>query len=146
MRKEANGGVSDSEPEVNEEDDAGWSDWEDDSSSSDASSAWEDVSSDEDDLVISDSEDEEREKRRKERRKRKLKVAKDDEDETAEDVAKKGQVKVHDVEQDREEGDEDVETKSVVSAATTEVSLATKKLSLLAQQKVSFRVSQDLTE
>ncbi len=96
MRKEANGGISDDEGEVevDEEDDAGWDNWEVESDDSTDSGGWEDVSSDGDDLEISDSEDEEAE-------------------------------------------DED-DSQSVVSAATTELSQTTKKLSLLAQQKVCF--------
>lgn len=109
MRKEANGGVSDDEMDIDEDEEGGWSDWEREDSDSDESSGWENVSSDGEEFEVSDSEDEERDKKRKGR-----KGAKKDEDE------------------DSEEED----AKSVVSAAPTDASLATKKLSLLAQQKI----------
>ena len=113
MRKEANGGVSDDEDDlrVDEHDEAGWDDWEVESNVSSQSDGWEDVSSDGGDIVISDSEDE---------------------------VPAKG--KKRKFEAPREEADEEDDSKSVVSAATTELSQNTKKLSLLAQRKVGFLV------
>jgi len=111
MRKEAKGGISDDEGEVevDEEDDAGWDNWEVESDDSTDSGGWEDVSSDGDDLEISDSEDEKPVKGKK----RKLEALK-------------------------EEAEDEDDSQSVVSAATTELSQTTKKLSLLAQQKVCF--------
>jgi protein SDA1 len=121
LRKEANGGVSDDDVDMEEEDDeAGWDNWdvESDSGSSSSSGGWEDVSSDGDDLEISDSDDEAPKKKAV---KSKLKrVAEEDEDAD-------------------EDEDVDMDAKSVVSAApsaATEVSQTTKKLSLLAQQKI----------
>jgi protein SDA1 len=105
--------------DVDENDEAGWSDWEAESEGSTDSSGWEEVSSDgDDDLVISDSDDEAGDKAKKSKSKAATKKTKKDEKE--------------DIEMD----DED-DTKSVVSVATTQVSEGTKKLSLLAQQKVS---------
>ena len=123
MKREANPEPVDSGDElsVDEDDDAGWSDWENDSDTTE-SSGWEDVSSDGDELEISDSEDEEREKR-KPKKAKKTDAPKDDPSaENNEGVA--------DVEMD--------DSKSAVSGVTTQVSQATKKLSLLAQQKVSY--------
>ena len=110
MRKEANGGVSDDEAEleVDEDDEAGWDNWEVESADSSDSGGWKNVSSDGDDLVISDSDDE------------------------AGPKVTKRKLQVLDEENDAESDD----TKSVVSAAITEISQTTKKLSLLAQQKV----------
>lgn len=118
LRKEANGGASDeSDVEIDEDDEKGWENWDVESDSSDSSSGWEEVSSDGDDLEISDSEDE-----RPKAKKAKL-AAVDEEDEEASDA-------------------EMDDAKSVVSAApsaaTTAVSESTKKLSMLAQQKVRF--------
>ncbi len=109
MRKEANGGVSDDEGdvEVDEDDEAGWDDWEVESDDSTDSGGWEEVSSNGEDLEISDSDDEVPVKAKK----RKLESL---------------------MEEDEDEDD----SKSVVSAVTTELSQTTKKLSLLAQQKV----------
>lgn len=122
LRKEANGGVSDDDVDMEDEDDeTGWDNWdvESDSGSSSSSGGWEDVASDGDDLEISDSDDE---APKKKAAKSKLKrVAEEDE------------------EKDEEDEDVDMDAKSVVSAApsaATEVSQTTKKLSLLAQQKI----------
>lgn len=120
LRKEANGGVSDDDVDMEEEDDeAGWDNWDVESDSGSSSSGgWEDVSSDGEDLEISDSDDE---APKKKAAKSKLKrVAEEDEDADEDD-------------------DVDMDAKSVVSAApsaATEVSQTTKKLSLLAQQKI----------
>lgn len=119
LRKEANDGVSDdSDIEMQEEDDdAGWENWDVETDSSEVSSGWEDVSSEGDDFHISDSEDE-----------------------TPKRPSKKA--KLGPVEEDEEDGDD---AKSVVSIAPstttigTEASLATRKLSSLAQQKVNFK-------
>ena len=112
MRKEANGGVSDDEDDlrVDEHDEAGWDNWEVESNVSSDSAGWENVSSDGDDIEISDSEDEVPARSNK---KRKLETL-------------------------REEADAEDDSKSVVSTTTTEFSQSTKKLSLLAQQKVRF--------
>lgn len=130
MRKEANGGASDDDdaelefPEEDEEDDKGWEDWEVESDSGSDSSGWENVSSDGDDLEISDSDDEQP----KAKKAKKGKLSKVDEADEDEDV-------------EMDAADDEDDAKSTVSAATamtagTEVSLATKKLSLLAQQKI----------
>jgi protein SDA1 len=103
--------------DIDENDEAGWSDWDLESEASSDSGGWEEVSSDGDDLVISDSEDEGR----------KPKKAKTAPKAEPIDVAM-----------------DDDDTKSVVSVATTQVSEGTKKLSLLAQQKV--RLSTDCTD
>jgi protein SDA1 len=100
-----------------EDDEAGWENWEVESNTGSESSGWQDVSSDGEDLEISDSEDEAPKQGWKNRPK---KVAEKDEDE----------------DEDMADGDD---AKSVVSAApsaSTEVSQTTKKLSLLAQQKI----------
>ena len=128
MRKEANDGVSDSEVNIDEDDQGGWSDWEVESDSSEASSGWEDVSDGGgDDFEVSDSEDEKEGKKEKKDLKGKGKAK----------VVKKTQVEEEEEGEDQEAGENEDETKSVVSAAPTDMSLATKKLSLLAQQKVS---------
>ena len=138
MRREANADKpydSGDELSIDEADDAGWSDWEQDSESSE-SSGWESVSSEGDEFEISDSEDEEREKLKASKEKLKSKMK-------AKAAAKaKAQTEESEGDDDDEgEGEEGLdeweETKSVVSGTTTEFSLATKKLSLLAQQKVS---------
>lgn len=116
MRKEANGGMSDGSdvefPE-NEEDEGGWDDWDRESDASDQSSGWENVSDGGDEIEISDSEDE------GPRKAKKAKIEK----------------KVEEVAED-EDVDMDDDTKSVVSAAPSAATDSTKKLSLLAQQKV----------
>lgn len=110
MRKEANGGVSDDEDApMDEDDEAGWENWEAESDSESESDGWVDVDSDGDDLEISDSEDEGKPKREKRKRRRGAE------------------------ESDSEDSDDDA--KSVVSTATSATSEA-KKLSLLAQQKI----------
>ncbi|ORX40596.1 SDA1-domain-containing protein [Kockovaella imperatae] len=119
MRREANPDEpvdSGDELSIDEDDEGGWSDWERESESSD-SSGWEDVSSGEDDFEVSDSEDEEREKR---------KASKKGKGKTVDKVAEAEDVDMDDVD----------DSKSMVSMATTDVSGATKKLSLLAQQKI----------
>ncbi|WVR07695.1 hypothetical protein IAU60_004737 [Kwoniella sp. DSM 27419] len=124
MRKEANGGVSDgsdAEMEVDEDDDAGWENWDVESEAGSDSSGWEEVSSGDEDIEISDSEDEndrKRDKKEKKAKRKGKKLAEDDEEEG------------------KDEDDEMDDAKSVVSAAPTEASQATKKLSLLAQQKI----------
>lgn len=120
MRKEANGGVSDgSDVEFPEGDDeGGWDDWDRESDASDESSGWENVSDDGDDLEISDSDDE------APRKAKKAKIDKTIEEEVKED--------------EDEDVDMDDDTKSVVSAAPSAATEVTKKLSLLAQQKVSL--------
>ncbi|ORY33460.1 putative cell cycle-related protein [Naematelia encephala] len=132
LKKEANGGVSDdsdAEMVVDEDDEAGWENWDVESDSSSASSGWEDVLSDGDDLVISDSEDEKPVKGKK----RKLG---DDDDEVEKKTEKKRKV-IGDGEEDEDEDMDD--GKSVVSVATTSMTAESgtvKKLSLLAQQKI----------
>lgn len=120
MRKEANGGVSDDEDApMDEDDEAGWENWEAESDSESESDGWVDVDSDGDDLEISDSEDEGKPKRdKREKRRRRRGAESDSEDEDADAAA---------------ESDDDA--KSVVSTATSATSEA-KKLSLLAQQKI----------
>lgn len=125
MRKEANGGVSDdsdAEFPEGEEDEGGWDNWDRQSEAgSSDSSGWEEVVDDDDELEISDSDDDEPKAKR-------AKISKETEE-------------VEDVEVDAEDEDEDVDmdddTKSVVSAAPSAATDSTKKLSLLAQQKVS---------
>jgi len=127
MRKEANGGVSDDSDAglPDEDDEAGWDNWDMESNASDASSGWEEVSEGGDEIELSDSEDDEP-KRKKGKNsddapRKKAKMMENDEDAVdAEDV-------------DMEEDDD---AKSVVSAAPSAATDATKKLSLLAQQKV----------
>lgn len=109
MRKEANGGVSDDEG-IDEDDDAGWENWDVESDSGSDSSGWLDVPSDADDFDISDSEDE-----GKSKRKDQTKKAKKDDKEM--------------------EVDDDDDAKSVVSTATS-AATEEKKISLLAQQKI----------
>ncbi|WVR00187.1 hypothetical protein IAU59_007329 [Kwoniella sp. CBS 9459] len=124
MRKEANGGVSDgsdAEMEIDEDDEAGWENWDVESDTGSDSSGWQDVSDDDDDLEISDSDDEDS-KKKKEKKKSKTKGKKVAQEEDSDD------------EKDEDEDMDDA--KSVVSAAPTDVSQATKKLSLLAQQKI----------
>ncbi|WVQ74172.1 hypothetical protein IAR50_003765 [Cryptococcus sp. DSM 104548] len=111
--------------EVDEGDEAGWEKWEAESDDDSDSSGWQSVSSGDEDLDISDSEDEtdrkrdKREKREKKRLQRKG-LKKDDKDEESDDE------------------DEEMDDGASVapSTAATEVSQATKKLSLLAQQKI----------
>ena len=125
MRKEANGGVSDGSdvefPE-DEDDEGGWDDWDRESDASDESSGWENVSDDgDDDIEISDSEDDEP-------KRKKAKIVKEVEPEV-------------EVAADEEDVDMDDDSKSVVSAAPSAATEVTKKLSLLAQQKVCFHSS-----
>ncbi|ODN98997.1 hypothetical protein I350_07149 [Cryptococcus amylolentus CBS 6273] len=114
---------------VDEADEAGWDKWEAESDSDSDSSGWQSVSSGDEDLDISDSEDEtdrKRDKREKREKKR---------------LQRKGLKK-----EERESGDEgegegegegeDEEMDDGASVAPTEVSQGTKKLSLLAQQKI----------
>jgi len=117
-----------------DEDEGGWSDWErDEVSESSDSDGWENVSSDGEDFQISDSEDEERAKSKVGEPKVKTKTKR--QLDRMEKLEKLGKANKMDV--DEEEEDDDA--KSVVSAAATDASVATKKLSLLAQQKVSWR-------
>ncbi|KGB76985.3 protein SDA1 [Cryptococcus deuterogattii R265] len=126
LRKEANGGVSDEsdvEMEVDEDDDEGWEGWEAESDSENDSDGWQSVSSGGEDLEISDSEDESDKKRDKKDKREKKRLARG-----------KGKAKDED-----EESDEDEEMDDAVSVApteATEASQTTKKLSLLAQQKI----------
>ncbi|WVQ84477.1 hypothetical protein IAT38_006629 [Cryptococcus sp. DSM 104549] len=121
LRKEANGGVSDgsdAEMEVDEDDEAGWDDWEVESDNESDSSGWMSVDSEgDDDLEISDSEDEGEKKRERKEKKEKKKGKKAEEE---------------------EDEDEEMDDGASVapSTAATEASQATKKLSLLAQQKI----------
>ncbi|WVN86443.1 uncharacterized protein L203_101607 [Cryptococcus depauperatus CBS 7841] len=131
LRKEANGGVSDdSGVELDlDEDVAGWEDWERESDSDESdSSEWQSVNSDDEELVISDSDEEDDRKReKKEKRERKR-------------LARKGRTKGEsnsESGEDSDDGEEPDDNASVAaSTAATEVSQATKKLSLLAQQKI----------
>lgn len=109
MRKEANGGVSDDEElEIDENDEAGWDNWDVESEDDSDSDEWNDVSSDGEDFEISDSEDED--DKPKSKKARLSKKAEDDED-------------------------EDDDAKSVVSTATS-TATEVRKISLLAQQKI----------
>ncbi|TXT12919.1 hypothetical protein VHUM_01320 [Vanrija humicola] len=109
MRKEANGGVSDDEElEIDEDDEAGWDNWDVESEEDSDSDDWNDVSSDGEDFEISDSEDEDDKPKSKKAR-----------------LAKKTE----------EDEDEDDDAKSVVSTATSTATEA-RKISLLAQQKI----------
>ncbi len=96
-------------------------------SSDESSEGWQDVSSDEGDLEISDSEDE---KEKKEKVKEKAKEKK----------TKRGKRKRGDADGEAEDEDEDDDGKSMASVAIstvgTDASQGTKKMSLLAQQKV----------
>lgn len=146
MRKEANGGESDDEAGSNEEfnyeegeDEGGWDDWEMDSDADSDSSGWENVSSDGEEFELSDSEDEDGEKKKKSKpatednnkvkRKRLLGKRKRNKGDTGSDDSDEGS----DADSEADEADE---TRSVVSAAPTDISQTTKKLSLLAQQKI----------
>ena len=136
LRKEANDGVSDDEMDV-DEDEGGWSDWErEEASDSDSSNGWENVSSDGEDIEISDSEDEDRAKNKAEGKKTKTVTRRQmDRIEKQEKLDKVDKADKMDVDEEEKEDDDD-DAKSVVSAAATDASVATKKLSLLAQQKV----------
>jgi protein SDA1 len=125
MRKEANGGVSDdSDAEFPEgEDEGGWDNWDRESDASDLSSGWEEVSDGGDEIEISDSEDDEP----------KRKKAKMMSEEPAAKADAKAEVEAEDEDEDV---DMDDDMKSVVSAAPSGATDSTKKLSLLAQQKV----------
>lgn len=149
MRKEANGGVSDDEGMGEDVDDeAGWENWDVDSEAGSDSSGWNDVSDDDGDLELSDSDDEGPKKGKRklddgeheeapERKKGKRATRKEDEAERRNKHIKKDKEE-GDVEM--EDGDDNDDAKSVVSmapsAAPTDASIATKKLSLLAQQKI----------
>jgi len=122
QRKAANGGVSDDEAAMDEDDDAGWDNWDVESDSGSESSGWEDVSSDGEDFDISDSEDEA--ERKKEKKERKEKAKRD----------RKRRREGTEANSDSESEDED-DSKSVVSVATTATSEA-KKISTLAQTKI----------
>lgn len=178
MRKEANGGVSDdSDAEAHypdEDDEAGWDNWDLESESGSESSGWEEVSDGDDDLVISDSEDDQPQKKKlkvgaaadaeevktkgkgkrvaeeeEEPQTKKLKVGGEEVEAEAEPAIKtKTKAKANgkgkraaESDQEDEDSDDEADAKSVVSmapSAATEASVATKKLSLLAQQKVSL--------
>lgn len=111
--------------EMDEDDGEGWDDWELDSDAGSDSSGWEEVSSDGSDLEISDSDDEggKKSKREKIKSKKVLAALKENEEEGDIDMDADADVDVD-------------ETRSVVSAAPTDMSTTTKKLSLLAQQKI----------
>lgn len=114
MRKEANGGISEDEPDFDEDDEAGWDNFEvesDSDSDSDSEDGWMDVSSDgDDDFDISDSDDDA-------------------------PKAKKRKTSKKAAEEDEEAAEDDDDAKSVVSNATSATTEA-KKISLLAQQKI----------
>lgn len=146
MRKEANGGVSDDEQMgADQDDEAGWDNWDVDSDADSESSGWHDVSDDEGDLQLSDSEDE---GPRKDRQKRKLDA--EEHEEAPEKKKGKRAIRKEEEAEKRGEGkkpeadagvdmDDNDDSKSVVSVApsmATEASVVTKKLSLLAQQKI----------
>jgi protein SDA1 len=128
MRKEANGGLSDDDDAglPDEDDEAGWDNWDMESNASTTSSGWEEVSEGGDEIELSDSEDDEPKRKKGKnsddapRKKAKMMAGAEEDEEDAEDVDM--------------DGDDD--TKSVVSAAPSAATEATKKLSLLAQQKV----------
>jgi protein SDA1 len=122
QRKEANGGVSDDEVDVDEDDEAGWDNWDVQSDAESDSSGWEEVSSGDEDFNISDSEDEDSKK--KEKATKKEKRTRD----------KKDRKRKRGGDEESEEEDDD-DAKSVVSAATTAASEG-KKISLIAQQKI----------
>lgn len=139
LRKEANGGVSDGSdiefPE-DQDDEGGWDNWDRNSDGESDSSGWENVDDNDDELEISDSDDDEP---------KKPKVTRKAEEMDGNDVPKAKKAKITkavvDVAEDEEEEDADVDmdddAKSVVSAAPSAATDSTKKLSLLAQQKVS---------
>lgn len=150
MRKEANGGVSDDEI-MEEDDEAGWENWDVESDGGSDSSGWNDVSDDEKDLELSDSDDDAPKKLKRklddlehdeapEKKKGKRATRKEDEAEKRNKVARRGMELEKGQEQDVEMEDaDDDDSKSVVSiapSAMTEASASTKKLSLLAQQKI----------
>jgi protein SDA1 len=128
MRKEANGGLSDDDDAglPDEDDEAGWDNWDMESNASTTSSGWEEVSEGGDEIELSDSEDDEPKRKKGKnsddapRKKAKMMPGAEEDEEDAEDVDM--------------DGDDD--TKSVISAAPSAATEATKKLSLLAQQKV----------
>lgn len=126
LRKEANGDVgdgSDVEMDVGEDDDEGWEGWEAESDSEADSNGWESVSSGGEDLEISDSEDESDKRRDKKDKREKKRLARG-----------KGKAKAEDGETDEDEEMDDAV--SVAATEATEASQTTKKLSLLAQQRV----------
>lgn len=138
LRKEANGGVSDGSdvefPE-DQDDEGGWDNWDRNSDGESDSSGWENVDDNDDELEISDSDDDEP---------KKPKVTRKAEEMDGDDVpkAKKAKITKAVVEEDEDENEDadvdmDDDAKSVVSAAPSAATDSTKKLSLLAQQKVS---------
>jgi protein SDA1 len=138
MRKEANGGISDDSDAglPDEDDEAGWDNWDMESNASSDSSGWEEVSEGGDEIELSDSEDDEP----------KRKKGKNSEDDGPKSKKAKTIPASEEVEIEEEDVDMDDDTKSVVSAAPSAMTDSTKKLSLLAQQKVrqSFSPSIDL--
>lgn len=145
LRKEANGGISDgsdAEYPEDEDDEAGWDNWDrnEDGDESD-SSGWEEVIDNEDDLVLSDSDDDEP-KAARAKVSRKAEEMGDDEPKAkkakiVKPAADEAEDEAEDADADSEEDvDMDDDTKSVVSAAPSAATDSTKKLSLLAQQKV----------
>ena len=139
LQKEANpdNADSDAELEVDESDEAGWENWDIESahSSSNDSSGWEDVISDDEDLEISDSDDE------KPVRKRKRELS-SDEERMEGNKAKSAKVNesLPSETAERRDAVSDREVSVAPSTTGTELSQTTKKLSLLAQQKVSTEV------
>ncbi|EIW72081.1 hypothetical protein TREMEDRAFT_26437 [Tremella mesenterica DSM 1558] len=107
--------ASDVELDLDKEDETGWENWDVESDSGSESSGWQDVASDEDDLEISDSDDEG-------------------------PKVKRAKLALVEEEKGEEGGEEEEEDgKSVVSVAPSSMTVAsenTKKLSLLAQQKI----------
>ncbi|KAL7418433.1 Severe Depolymerization of Actin [Cryptotrichosporon argae] len=129
LRKEANGGVSDDDAAVDEDDEGGWDDWEVESETGSESSGWVDVSDDERDIEMSGSEDEDGRKaakaaKAKAKAKGKRKAQDGDEEDGDEDE-----------DEDADEDGDGDDAKSVMTEAT-EASQTSKKLSLLAQQKI----------
>ncbi|WWC91696.1 uncharacterized protein L201_006642 [Kwoniella dendrophila CBS 6074] len=128
LRKEANGGLTDEDnSDVDMDDEKGWEDWDRESDSESESEGWEDVSSGDEDIDISDSDEEDDKKRVKQEKKAAKKKSK---------RAKKGGKDEEDSDDESDEDEDMDDAKSVVSTATTAVSQDTKKLSLLAQQKI----------
>lgn len=144
QRKEAEGSDAGSDAEDAEDGNDGWGDnWEAQSDSgSDSSEGWQSVSSEgEDDIYMSDSEDDEKERERgnrerRERKEKKRQIGKD----------KKGPVTQEDEDVDMDDAKSVASMAPSVapSVAATDMSEGTRKLTLLAQQKVCclYRLNQ----
>lgn len=153
LRKEANGGISDgsdAEYPEDQDDEAGWDNWDrnEDGDESD-SSGWEEVIDNEDDLEISDSDDDEPKPARSKLSRKAEEMADEGPKAKKAKTTKSAATEAEDEDEaddaDKEEDvDMDDDTKSVVSAAPSAATDSTKKLSLLAQQKVCFNLTPHL--